>query len=148
MDERRWDAEGTLDDVVEPTPWIRRGRNTARAFCPFCGERSLLRSFDDDASDTGRVELYCDNSMCDAREIVILNTRGWGADQRADVRALDAVDHGYNPPAPPVRIMSGTEVLASMPSYEQRARWRKERTPGDTTPDIRATGSARRGTDE
>lgn len=145
MEGRRWDAEGTLDDEVQPVPWIRRGRNAERAFCLFCGERSLLLSDDDDASDTGRVEVYCDNGECDAREIVILNTRGWGADLRADVRALDDVDRGYNPPARPARIMTATEVLAETPSHSQRARWRKERTPGDASGVSSARPSGRRG---
>lgn len=61
---------------------------------PFCGGNALLRSSGDLPQDTERVEVYCDNQFCDAREIVILITRGEGTHARADVRALSAVDDG------------------------------------------------------
>jgi hypothetical protein len=63
--------------------------------CPFCGSASLLASSTDLKLDTERVEVYCDNSHCAAREIVILIKRGDpGPGTRADVLALQAVDRG------------------------------------------------------
>jgi hypothetical protein len=54
----------------------------------------LIESWTDLGADTVRVELYCNNSNCAAREIVILaHTRG-EAGQRADLDALDNVDRG------------------------------------------------------
>jgi len=44
--------------------------------------------------DTERVEVYCVDSRCDAREIVLLIRRGEGTHDRADVQALRVVDDG------------------------------------------------------
>jgi hypothetical protein len=62
--------------------------------CPFCGADELLISDGDLPADCDRIELYCDNPGCDAREFVILATRGEGVHERADVLALEAVDSG------------------------------------------------------
>jgi hypothetical protein len=83
---------------VGDEPAIRKaasGRDPISGYpCPFCGGNALLRSSGDLPQDTERVEVYCDNQFCDAREIVILITRGEGTHARADVRALSAVDDG------------------------------------------------------
>jgi hypothetical protein len=60
--------------------------------CPFCEADQLLLSTTDLPIDTERLEVYCDNSNCEA--IVILIERGGGAHRRADVGALRAVDRG------------------------------------------------------
>ncbi|QJW36465.1 hypothetical protein [Cellulosimicrobium protaetiae] len=45
--------------------------------------------------DDGRLQVYCDSEMCDAREVEIIVTRdGHQARDRADVRALVAIDDG------------------------------------------------------
>jgi hypothetical protein len=79
-------------------PAIRRAAGDGRKLdgyaCPFCGEAQLLLSDGDLPIDTERVEVYCDNGYCAAREIVILVERGDGAHKRADVQALRAVDRG------------------------------------------------------
>ncbi len=62
--------------------------------CPFCSAQTLLLSVGDIGADRDRVEVYCDNTDCDAREIVVLLMRGEGAHDRADVIALQAVDEG------------------------------------------------------
>lgn len=62
--------------------------------CPFCGSKTLLQSRGDLASDTERVEVYCNNTLCDAREVIILIRRGERTDERADVQALTTVDRG------------------------------------------------------
>ena len=62
--------------------------------CPYCGAASLIESWTDLRADTVHVDLYCNNSNCAAREIVILaHTRG-EAGQRADLDALADVDRG------------------------------------------------------
>jgi hypothetical protein len=62
--------------------------------CPYCGAASLIESWTDIRADTVRVDLYCNNANCSAREIVILaRTRG-EAGQRDDLDALDDVDRG------------------------------------------------------
>jgi hypothetical protein len=85
-------------DRNENTPAIRSALNvgtTTNAWpCPFCGAQSLLLSYGDLSADRDRVEVYCDNGYCDAREIIMLITRGEGAGDRADVIAIQAVDEG------------------------------------------------------
>lgn len=90
----QWDA-GT-------TPWLRQfqtaagwGPEAKPVQCMFCGEQTVKRAASDRDEDTGRLELYCDNHLCDAREMVILVKRD-GADAifRADVKALHLIDDG------------------------------------------------------
>ncbi|MEW2498491.1 hypothetical protein AB0942_33910 [Streptomyces nodosus] len=84
------------------TPWLRRhqpnagyGSEPNPIQCMFCGSRTVKRSGTDHDDDPGRIELYCDNGLCDAREMVLLVKRD-GADSglRADVRALHLIDDG------------------------------------------------------
>lgn len=61
--------------------------------CYFCGHDTAKVSGADVQSDTGCVKVYCDNSSCDARTVTILVEKdGTKARQRADVRALHAID--------------------------------------------------------
>ncbi|MEV0982321.1 hypothetical protein [Streptomyces sp. NPDC049915] len=84
------------------TPWLRshqpqttHGVEPNSVQCMFCGGQSVKRSESDNDQDPGRIELYCDNSVCDAREMVLLVVRdGADAGSRADVRALDLIDDG------------------------------------------------------
>jgi hypothetical protein len=73
---------------------VRESKRIEGYPCPFCGTMTLLQSDGDLTIDTERVEVYCDNDRCDAREIVILIKRGAGAHRRADVSALRAVERG------------------------------------------------------
>ncbi|MFJ6993857.1 hypothetical protein [Streptomyces sp. NPDC003090] len=69
------------------TPWARQG--TKHLPCYFCGGHTAILSSGDRPDDPGRLEVYCDNQMCDAREVVALGKRdGAAASDRADVRAL------------------------------------------------------------
>ncbi|MFB8181533.1 hypothetical protein ACFC8N_37040 [Streptomyces sp. NPDC055966] len=82
------------------TPWARRLPDAEQKALPcyFCGERTAMTSWGDLPDDTGRLEVYCDNELCDAREVVVLVQRdGAGAHDRADVRALRAIDTGSAP---------------------------------------------------
>ncbi|MGY2084870.1 hypothetical protein [Blastococcus sp. SYSU DS0539] len=64
------------------------------AVCYFCGRDTVRISHADLHADTGRVQLYCDNTHCAAREVTVLVERdGVGAGRRADVRALRALDY-------------------------------------------------------
>ncbi|MFJ8727750.1 hypothetical protein [Streptomyces sp. NPDC093269] len=84
------------------TPWLRRHQQEATygtqpdpVQCMFCGSQTVKRSASDRDEDRGRIELYCDNGLCDAREMVLLVKRdGDEAGFRADVRALHLVDDG------------------------------------------------------
>lgn len=101
--EPRWDAGAPPwvrlaagGKSVLDQPGLRSVVPTAR--CLFCGDESLLVSWGDDYDDTGRVEMYCNNSLCDAREMTVLVRRdNAGAAQRADVRALRALDRRNDP---------------------------------------------------
>lgn len=87
------DSVPAIREATPKTPWR----------CPWCGEMTWFTSDGDDRHDSGRVEMYCDNQDCDARETVVLITRGHShtstlsADMRADVRALAQLE----PPPPP-----------------------------------------------
>lgn len=77
-------------------PWARRAlNNNEKVPCYFCGEAAVILSYGDERKDNGRLELYCNNPQCDARETTILVMRGGGSHLRADVKALQAVE----PPA-------------------------------------------------
>ncbi|MFB6489617.1 hypothetical protein P2A57_24370 [Xanthomonas perforans] len=52
----------------------------------------MIVSLGDEPSDNKRVEVYCDSQSCEAREVIVLVRRGDGANMRADVRALAALD--------------------------------------------------------
>jgi hypothetical protein len=64
--------------------------------CPFCGKNTLLKSYGDLPQDNYRVELYCDNTLCDTRTMVIVGLRmnGQVSDHRADAAAIQAIDRG------------------------------------------------------
>jgi hypothetical protein len=74
-------------------PWLRQQGRLSPIPCPFCGGSTLLLSDRDLADDDLRVEVYCTNINCAAREIVILATRTNLA-PRADQMALERVDDG------------------------------------------------------
>ncbi|WP_237329683.1 hypothetical protein [Streptomyces sp. CBMAI 2042] len=83
--------------VAGEVPWARQG--TEHLPCYFCGRTAILGS-GDRPDDPGRLEVYCGNPMCDAREMVVLVKRdGAGAPDRADVRALREVDRPRETPA-------------------------------------------------
>ncbi|MCT2282371.1 hypothetical protein M3G91_32715 [Micromonospora chalcea] len=74
------------------TPWLRRADNRT-VTCLWCGSKTAIASWGDEPEDTGRIELYCENSDCEVREVALIVTRdGHTASARADVRALDAID--------------------------------------------------------
>lgn len=79
-------------------PWIRSHlREDERPRCPFCGSRALVLSDGDVRDDDLRIELYCDNSDCNVREMTILAMRIAEPNQRADVRALQEIDTQGDP---------------------------------------------------
>lgn len=117
------------------TPWLRRHQPETTwanepnpVQCMFCGGQTVKRSGSDDDEDPGRIELYCDNGSCDAREMVLLVKRdGDEAGQRADVRALRLVDEGkldvHASYPPEMRSYSFTEMVeASKGIVERRTR--------------------------
>lgn len=114
----RWDA-GTA-------PWARRSLEASETVpCYFCGGQTAVVSFGDVSDDKGRLELYCENQLCDAREVVVLVGRD-GADAflRADVRALRAIDQGSERHAsPPYDLLKQNE------SRKQRAPRRQDTQP-------------------
>ncbi len=71
-------------------------RSEGRTQCPFCGGDAIV-SMHDVRADPGRVELYCNNSNCDVREMAVIALRVGRWNPRADVLALEAVDVGPKP---------------------------------------------------
>lgn len=93
---------------VGEIPWVRDAltgaaeRSRSYAQCYFCGEMTAMISANDLASDTGRVEVYCNNTRCEAREMTVLVSRdGSKASSRADVRILKSIDEDTRSSAPP-----------------------------------------------
>ena len=84
--------EGKFEEGTEPA--IRKTPD--KYPCPFCGNNTLIRSNWDLSNDNFRVELYCNNSYCDTREMVVIAKRmnGSVSDHRADMAAIVAVDKG------------------------------------------------------
>lgn len=73
-----------------PIPWLRRMVRENSASCYFCGDDTLIRSGGDLPVDHRRVEVYCDNDQCDAREIEVIVVDDGTEDTaaRTDVRIL------------------------------------------------------------
>lgn len=109
-----WDADAT--------PWARRPDTGQTLPCYFCGGETAILSFGDRPDDSGRLELYCDSELCDAREVVVLVLRnGAGAHERADVRALHEVDK-------PIAAVEARDVVGR---YEDRKELtRRRQQPG------------------
>jgi uncharacterized Zn finger protein len=103
-------------------PWIRQQvienpskRDTTIAQCYFCGEMTAKVSWGDMTADNGRVEVYCNNHNCEAREVVVLVERdSFAAGDRADVRALKAVDDASH------SAMEPEIVVTSLADHIQR----------------------------
>jgi hypothetical protein len=72
----------------DDTPWIRHSNNAGR--CYFCGNDTVVVSYGDLSEDRGRVEIYCESSDCDVREVeVIIVDDGTRATlNRSDVRIM------------------------------------------------------------
>lgn len=75
-------------------PAVRAHTRENPTTCPWCGEGKWFVSAGDDGRDNGRVQMYCDSPDCHSRETELIVVRGEGAHERADVRALQAVDSG------------------------------------------------------
>jgi hypothetical protein len=113
-------------------PWLRRHQPNAThehesnsVQCMFCGDKTLKRSASDRSQDPGRLELYCDNAFCDAREMVLLVVRdGLNAHERSDVRALRLVDDGsldVNTAFPPeMKSHDIFDLMADRPNVVER----------------------------
>jgi len=79
------------DPGAHPIPWARRGRPDIAAPCFFCGNAdSLIRSSGDLRPDRRRVQVYCDNDQCDAREVevIVVDDATMATAERTDVRIL------------------------------------------------------------
>jgi hypothetical protein len=93
-------------------PWVRLQKSRA-VQCYFCGDTTAIVSRSDKSHDSGRVELYCDNPLCDARETLVLVLRD-NTDEtasRADVRALRALDHPPGNHGPAYTIAELAELV-------------------------------------
>lgn len=101
-------------------PWLRGilAESGGRGRCPFCGEKTLKQSDGDVVEDDRRIEMYCDNENCAAREITILAMRVAESDDRADVEALQTIDAGQD-----------TELDDVMARYELRGSRLARRRP-------------------
>ncbi|MFD0207441.1 MULTISPECIES: hypothetical protein [Saccharothrix] len=114
-------------------PWIRGLADETPVLCYFCGEQTAIVSMEDRLDDTGRVELYCRNTDCDARDITVLVMRDGTREtaQRADVRVLRMIDDPSRPGRLPARrrgVPSG-EVSVEIDPFGDEVVGRR-RSPG------------------
>lgn len=118
-------------------PWVRRALDgspfgsAGYAQCYFCGGMAAKLSVGDLSGDSGRVEVYCDNGDCDARETVVLVARdGHHSDRRADVRILDALDRdNHTTEQGPLVAKPLKDVAAERESEEAILTRRQDRGP-------------------
>lgn len=123
-------------------PWLRRrqpettyGHEPKAVQCMFCGEQTVKRSASDRPQDPGRLELYCDNGRCEAREMTLLVKRdGAGANQRADVKALNLIDDGsldvHTLFPPKMKSSHLFDLLADRPNVVERRMRKPSATEG------------------
>lgn len=131
--------DATWDAGTQPFLRQHKGINADLAAampCPFCGGNTLKWSTSEVPIDPGRLELYCDNQMCDARVINIMVLRDGTPEtaDRPDVRALEAIDTGHYAPAPP-RVQSLAEIARDRGL--EHAEILKRRTTGRPVIDLR-----------
>lgn len=71
------------------TPWVQR--TDRETDCYFCGQQTVLLSYGDLTRDHRRVQIYCDNSDCDAREVdvIVLDDGTEATRNRTDVGIVD-----------------------------------------------------------
>lgn len=74
--------------TLPATPWVQR--TVGETGCYFCGQQSAVLSYEDLAADHRRVQIYCDNSDCDAREVdvIVLDDGTEATRNRTDVRIV------------------------------------------------------------
>lgn len=119
----------------EDAPWARRAGGSQPGngqegpgylICYFCGQKTVKRSYGDDAADTGRLELYCKNEYCEAREVAVIVLRDTiQAHLRADVRVLHALDRDIGELLPdsdviPLRTLGDIMNAPKPPLTERR----------------------------
>lgn len=78
----------------DQVPWIRSLEDHHEvARCFFCGHNTLMRSAGDLSVDPRRIEVYCDNDQCDAREIevIVMSDDTQSTRSRTDVRILQRI---------------------------------------------------------
>jgi hypothetical protein len=83
---------GSPTRVPELVPWVRRlSERRNFAGCYFCGEHTLIPSSGDLPLDRRRVQVYCDNDQCDAREteVIVMRDGTETTAARTDVRILE-----------------------------------------------------------
>ena len=123
----------TATDGAGPTggrakPWIQR--TDVETGCYFCGRDSVILSYTDLHEDHGRVEIYCDNGDCDAREIeVIIIEDGTSTTRnRTDVRILNHFGPDGDRPAGTNRSGRARDATRTRPG--SRTRGARPRRPG------------------
>ncbi|WP_040623507.1 hypothetical protein [Mycobacterium parascrofulaceum] len=100
-------------------PWVRRADREID--CYFCGQETVLLSYGDLTGDYRRVQIYCDSSDCDGREVdVIVLADGTEATRnRTDVRIVDHfAPDGHRPEW--VGLGSGSDWAAGTTPFLRR----------------------------
>ena len=125
-------------------PWLRRVfGGKGKTVCYFCGEKQAILSWGDRSVDPGRLEVYCQNDGCEAREVaVVVLQDGWNSDLRADVRALASVD---DPRPVPDRLQAKTveEIMADDPYLSSDAVYRRRQSSSDLNLHVPSRGELR-----
>jgi hypothetical protein len=118
--EGQWPSLKT--QLPEPTGWDHDRTDGPR--CPYCGMNSLIRSYGDIAADDMRIEAYCTNVECEAREVIILANTRHAVGPRADLNAPYDVDRGPASPRNPRgwHMWTGSSLVRDDSSYRLRRR--------------------------
>lgn len=76
--------------VATRAPWVRSTSREVTVPCYFCGKDTILVSAGDLNIDPRRIQVYCDNDRCDAREteVIVVDDGTVTTSARTDVRIL------------------------------------------------------------
>ncbi|MWV58725.1 hypothetical protein [Rathayibacter sp. VKM Ac-2754] len=124
---------------VGETPWVRSAlvgpaaNSPGYAQCYFCGQMTAKLSESDVEADTGRVDVYCNNTWCEARETTVLILRdGAAASDRADTRMPAAIDNDlHSTQQKPFKVLSLGELLEDEPAEAEIVARRTDDGPAD-----------------
>lgn len=136
----------------DEVPWARRAGSAqpdqgregpGYLYCYFCGERSVKRSYGDKDDDTGRLELYCTNDNCEAREMTIIVLKdAIQAHRRADVRILEALDADIHELVPLADTVPQLRTLGDLMRAPEPPLTARRKNSGDVIVAARGWGSA------
>jgi hypothetical protein len=109
--------------LPDQVPWVRclEDRHDV-APCFFCGHDTLMPSAGDLSVDLRRIEMYCDNDQCDAREIavIVMSDDTQSTQSRIDVRILQRFGPVADRPSSSLIEEVGDWIPGAVPAARDR----------------------------